>query len=1721
MVQNSDSVESLREDLSGMTSLSDFVTGIRERRRTEQNVPPLAPADETLQTTPKIEAGEAAAGHISLSDFIDTRMANNTAPEGSTKRLQELKNETPILDTSIGRQAEDHGNGGIMDFAGNAVDFAGNVVGTQLRAIGKALSYLDVPAEGVERTLGMVYFNEVGSVADRWAMGSLTYDSMWDNWFGNGDSGRYDIIEQYQLGATFEELREDNDSAWGNAIGHMALDPLWLLGGVPLLTKVPIIGGTQVMRAANRGINFAKIPGVRNIPVIGNIGARVTDVRVLNPALAEFNGTAKTTAEMSRSGGLRGLFSPAPQNIAGEELDAVKTVASFMTSPDEWKAANGAGYQQFLRDLQGGGEASRLLPAHIYNNSTPMKTMRRLSENEDIAAVLSNMHTFQEIKTPARTLKMAQTAVAPIVDKLKAGTKLTASDAKELEIFGQEQFWRRAQSAVPDVMEKLRDGVTLTAGENRRYADFRAASVLEELYQRISPILNDVNGVKPGLGFRGGIAQAGSEVREGHLLEAAESLGAAFKVPLSLMLLNTPRFVFLNYGNNAAHMGVKTEKVSNAFNYIRHPLRGASAKELERSAEAGFGPLLTKQLAMDDAYWRELSGRDELSGIVQTESVKHSFWSLFMNKAQDLDQGMREGGHIEGVSTVVNSVWRSVDEGGVIPNLPEILKGEEAVQDAVMAIGKGDSVSILEEFGEFTQDIDLTTGHTLIENFARTDKNSALILRELPGSMGDDVTDILDIAKAARKVGADGWQENMLNSLDDLADATDLATFRARLADQMQDVPIPMTTIAGKVVPWQDLAHLERYTNETTALLGRMMTAHSPQLVGTEGSVAVLIKELGRITNRQLGLSRGAMEEVSRIRMGAPGAPDALKNLQLKRMQFLDERNKDILDLVSDSPALRVMMNDFIKGERELFARHWRLRTSSTVASHAGHVREVHVGELGYLDDFLNSKRLVKNTARTVVEGVVAGRAVTQTADLGQRFLRHARPKILKRINSSKVLTKEQLNALSKYSMQELRPAMNAKNMAASIVGRHMSDFVALNYSRKYGMDGAAMMLYPYAFWPTRTLMHWAQMTQARPGFTAAYTRLYDMIAEINEEEGIPDRIKNAIQINIPFMPDWMETAVTGSNGPIFVDPIKILYPLASFQDPISSDGLSAAGKAMEFSQSVGVGASPFITGPLGATGALGDREQFIRRGLAVPAMPFGVPGPRIARAITDWLTGVSDSPSPELTDEIKQQIVNKEPLDEDILSRAFREIIDYSTSDGFDEYRLSRTLASMVGEDPQRWSAKAGLEALKYRTGPLYDEAKRRSKTERGLSVLTGWLIMPLRVYPEGEQVMRGLDTMYREVRDTGDDDAINEFFAAHPEYQVRQVAVADRDDGSQQQEVDTTLFFMDMAEVEDRYDPKIMELQQVIRAAERADYLTTVEGRRLLKVMSGEINTLTEAKQAEMSQLNALYPNKLIELSLKAAPEERALFELRSEFFDISRDDYTTQDEFTTARDKFVSDMSIDAPPLGAWSNLAAEAATIHAEFQDRIAATPDGQKRPVVERRDALLRTLTSTARGLVSRAEFQMYLGAGRTAPTPARLEYNQAKSEIAEYRAIKDSKRLTPGAIRQLSSEYWKSHPLLAKHYGRDEPTVARSDTDLARTYDRMDVIWTNYFGVEGSAKARRDWLSMNLDELNQLRAEVGLEAIHLKNERELIPGQMQQTPTDPHEAALQQERLNR
>lgn len=610
--------------------------------------------------------------------------------------------------------------------------------------------------------------------------------------------------------------------------------------------------------------------------------------------------------------------------------------------------------------------------------------------------------------------------------------------------------------------------------------------------------------------------------------------------------------------------------------------------------------------------------------------------------------------------------------------------------------------------------------------------------------------------------------------------------------------------------------------------------------------------------------------------------------------------------------------------------------------------------------------------------------------------------------------------------------------------GRAAADFVYHNYNNLYGFDEIAKILFPYEFWPTRTMVKWAKRTMARPGATAAVAKLIDAQNEFD----IPERLKGKFKIPIPGLPEWM-------NGGVYVDPIQVLFPFTrefagnTFDNedgPLWQQIADTMGR-------IGLSPSPFMTLPLALTGD-GERSQFIN--FQMNGMPWFIPGTNAQRAISAFLMGAPDS---EWKDTLQPEDIESLTLGQAFPEPRIREILGLKPGDEWDYYRTLRMLANMAGAG--EISAEEALRAQKTRAGETWEKAKDMAAQENGLRALSSYVFgMSGTIYPKGEEIQRGLKMMLDLAREADrkrtDDANVQAFFAAYPEYQPRQVATAYyRGKEAVEEEVDTQLYYIDLERVHDAYDAKIAYYERYKNAG--------------FKEFGEQLSALYAERSAALDLLEREYAHRAKEPSVYMPVFDRAMFRLREQYYGIDGGDYASTKAMRAAFMK-----KLTGPGKGRNYYLyQREADLILREYDQRIQSMTPGKERDALyTERKRRIEELTSAATTEINAADFAAYLSKGGKEPGDREVEDQRNR----------DALRTLLNTTREQWPQVFKDNPGLIERYGANpDPTTA----------GQLDSLWDGYYALPPKSQSREDYVYANQAVINALRLQLGLDPINV------------------------------
>lgn len=705
----------------------------------------------------------------------------------------------------------------------------------------------------------------------------------------------------------------------------------------------------------------------------------------------------------------------------------------------------------------------------------------------------------------------------------------------------------------------------------------------------------------------------------------------------------------------------------------------------------------------------------------------------------------------------------------------------------------------------------------------------------------------------------------------------------------------------------------------------------------------------------------------------------------------------------------------------------------------------------------------------------------------------------------------------------------NDLKLAALHVGRSMADWVMHDYTWQTNLDRYIQLVMPYHFWPTRTMWRWAQRSMSNPGLVAGLALSYDMMEHMHQ--GLPDRFKGDFEIPIPFLGDKLAAAY----GPMtkgFFNPLPMVFPTMQWQQDFSFDSRqnTLAGRALDFWSRNGPAPSPFVTMAGGLVGLL-DKEEWVNRSWP-RSLPFGLPGTTAQMAIWGFLNGDDSAQLPDwLGDDDMGQLIGGGNLPLNKLQRILG-----VPDDKWDTYRIDRSLQSayvlesrkLHSEEDRKELLRQYVQGAYDKSGPLWQKARKLASNEAGLRWLTSWAMgSAVSIYPEGEQMMRALDVLYRQYAKDG---RLDEFFDRWPEYQLRQVAQAGYLEGAdaRRQEAATSLFWYDLGVAMDQREKELDPIRAAITAVQSDEkFFNTKTGRLYRDMFLREQSQYLQKWQDEINAIYARYADVDKTPSPRHDPFTRALMSLRNEYYDMRLEDFlpegVARDKATPeqidaadaaledARERFV--MSLPVPRLDPRTKFiwAVENQSTRLLTGVRIATAqkrqPDKnlgtQIREWTEERDLRQDALLEAAKRTVSRYDFEQFLHRDAEPPSAVQKLWEQAREEMNTYMAMADLQLEPVGVtvlktkvrrqteterIRELRKAYWESHPLLERFYG-NEP-IDFTTVEAAAAYARLREIYSEYF--EKSGMERLDYVYSVREELDEILDNLGLPGVDLR-----------------------------
>ena len=403
---------------------------------------------------------------------------------------------------------------------------------------------------------------------------------------------------------------------------------------------------------------------------------------------------------------------------------------------------------------------------------------------------------------------------------------------------------------------------------------------------------------------------------------------------------------------------------------------------------------------------------------------------------------------------------------------------------------------------------------------------------------------------------------------------------------------------------------------------------------------------------------------------------------------------------------------------------------------------------------------------------------------------------------------------VEKYITRDIAADFAVAKAASMGYGTAMRDYSLINYSDQRGFDNLLTAIFPYQFWLTRSALNWMMRAYDHPAWFANYYRMRNFMRSAQTKPGFPSRLKDTIRMPAPFLPEW-------AGDSMYFDPLQNIFPFQQFGNGFEmltqqySQEQKDAMNLLYSWKNEGTITQAQLEGALkDQNGDLFKRAlaqaksdasdgkfnpfQFIQMFIG-PAMYLTVPyylatGQKEKISVTPFtktgqgLQAVTQGTALEGLGKIAGEFMA-------MPETKFREAIGVSEFGEYGPYYIERQLANMVGDGTANY--KDALQAMMEKSGPLYEEARRRvmletaarqpgamttyallhtpakdwlNPDEMGAALMFG--VYPASILPKGELIERGLYDEYKAVGkafQAGDRDAYDKFFEEYPEYKAR----------------------------------------------------------------------------------------------------------------------------------------------------------------------------------------------------------------------------------------------------------------------------------------------------------------------------------------------------------------
>ena len=739
--------------------------------------------------------------------------------------------------------------------------------------------------------------------------------------------------------------------------------------------------------------------------------------------------------------------------------------------------------------------------------------------------------------------------------------------------------------------------------------------------------------------------------------------------------------------------------------------------------------------------------------------------------------------------------------------------------------------------------------------------------------------------------------------------------------------------------------------------------------------------------------------------------------------------------------------------------------------------------------------------------------------------------------------------------------------------------FSLTSYERQYGWDAIMQVFAPFEFFPSRILWNWGRRMWDNPaavGMLWKFARSSDLASEnmwrgqarealtaygLTEQESnsavgkmkLPNKFRHQVPVPLPFISQipGLNNVLPETMGAIgWIDPLAYTNPMEFYTREFYDDERKTStplGLATDWvSQNTPFGPSPLWTQIGGASGLLPERQAWTNT--IISGGPFGLPSTRAARGVLSFLATGDDLG--EMSEEDKSFLINNDYLPDTLL----RNVIGLPPGDEWEQYLIDRTMSSLMftgdmdgqifsKEERKEWdglretsvnvrteteqeryielrelrSARA-IQSMNDKSGPAYVKARLEASRERGLRDVTGWAGIRISPFLEGDLISRGLKVLHDQAASNG---ALSEFYDRFPEYQVRNVASSnfdDEDDEGRQVEIDTTLYWFDRNRIDSIYEESDAQLRDARQWLEAMD--PTPDIQLQLRDVKAQLTALFTEKEEAYNALEDVYPERTKLQSLNVDPKDKALRDLRTEYYAIEldksiADESQRWDDLETRQDAFLNAIrprSSEDSPRDWWDLRVAQLKTrvkFGLSIDQAYERNDFKHAEKLTEEKEMALTGWHEIAAGRVTRYDFELYLNGGWKMPTQTQIDFQKAQAMFDQLMALLSDDSPLTGRQKSGLVDGYLEDPLFNKYFGDkfldpfestpemlNDPAVQRyfagaprNQIPAAAIARRREIL--DHYGQLDRGRPRVDYMRSVLDEYNTIQRVLGLAPITL------------------------------